>query len=133
MVTNTYDGDYEYDQKSGKDVYTWASGNVYEGDFKNDERHGKGKMVWPDGSEYEGDWVRGIQHGWGIMRFPDRAPLEGIFENNVYKGNPGAKKKTRTPGQVIDLGGQNRNSAANAFFQVAFTSGESLRSKIGGR
>ena len=38
------------------------------------------------------------------MRFPDRAPLEGIFENNVYKGNPGAKKKTRTPGQVIDLG-----------------------------
>ena len=60
VVTNTYEGSYEYDQKSGRGIYKWASGNVYEGDFHNDERHGKGRMVWTDGSEYEGDWVRGI-------------------------------------------------------------------------
>lgn len=60
IITNTYEGEYRYDQKAGKGTYVWSSGNTYTGDFENDERHGKGEMKWTDHSSYDGDWVRGI-------------------------------------------------------------------------
>ena len=70
--------------KHGKGKFKWASGNTYEGDYEHDERHGVGNMKWTDGSEYRGDWVQGVQHGRGSMSFADGTLKSGLFENNVF-------------------------------------------------
>jgi hypothetical protein len=33
------------------------NGDTYEGEFDNNELSGKGKFLWADGRAYEGEWL----------------------------------------------------------------------------
>ena len=46
LKSNRYEGEYKDDQKNGRGVFTYASGDRYEGEFKDGKRNGQGVETW---------------------------------------------------------------------------------------
>ena len=43
----------------GYGVYTWKNGRKFEGNFEYNKRSGRGIQTWPDGRVYDGEWLDG--------------------------------------------------------------------------
>lgn len=39
-------GQFDWNTKHGKGIYTWPNGNEYKGDFIHEKLHGKGEMKY---------------------------------------------------------------------------------------
>lgn len=48
--------------KSGKGVYTWASGAVYDGYYKKNVKHGKGTYITASKVKFEGRFENGVKN-----------------------------------------------------------------------
>ena len=83
---NSYEGDWVYDNRTGKGRFTWANGNYYEGDFVEGKRTGKGKFVWSSGGYYEGDFVEGKFNGNGVRVYQAGGRYEGQFKDDMCHG-----------------------------------------------
>ncbi|XP_054455118.1 radial spoke head 10 homolog B isoform X2 [Anoplopoma fimbria] len=87
--TSWYKGDWVKNNREGRGVRRYPSGNMYSGEWKNNLRHGEGTMRWLElGQQYVGMWQNGDQHGRGtqfwIMR---RADGSQYPQSNQYTGD----------------------------------------------
>lgn len=41
-----FTGQFDWNTKHGKGIYTWPNGNEYKGDFFHEKLHGKGEMKY---------------------------------------------------------------------------------------
>lgn len=55
-VSDTFKGSLDHGNKSGKGVYTFASGAKYRGEYSDDHNFGCNGFTYLDGSECEGRW-----------------------------------------------------------------------------
>jgi hypothetical protein len=85
----TYEGEFNKGEITGKGIYIWNNGEKYEGTFLKGIKHGKGIYTWPDGSIYEGEYNNGIREGKGKYIWPDGRIFKGMFS----KGKPNGKGK----------------------------------------
>ncbi len=74
------------DERQGKGVFRWASGDRYEGDFVKNYRTGKGHYTWADGMDYEGDFVNNVRTGEGKVLWANGDGYEGTFLNDDPTG-----------------------------------------------
>jgi hypothetical protein len=56
---DSYVGNWDKGQPSGKGVYTWENGARYEGEFKNGKVDGTGLYISSKGKRYEGGFTAG--------------------------------------------------------------------------
>ncbi|XP_055984475.1 radial spoke head 10 homolog B-like [Sorex fumeus] len=86
--TSWYEGDWEYNVKTGWGIRCYNSGNIYEGQWENNMRHGEGRMRWlTNNEEYTGQWERGVQNGFGTHTwFLKRIPNSQYPLRNEYVG-----------------------------------------------
>jgi hypothetical protein len=54
------------DERHGRGVYEWPSGNRYEGEWLDGKTNGFGVKVWGNGDRYEGEWLNDNRHGRGV-------------------------------------------------------------------
>ena len=85
----TYEGEFDKGEITGKGTYIWNNGEKYEGTFVKGIKHGKGIYTWPDGCIYEGEYNNGIREGKGKYIWPDGRIFRGMF----LKGKPNGKGK----------------------------------------
>ena len=58
-------GNWKNDQKSGKGIFIFSSGNKYEGGFERDVFNGNGKFEFVGNGWYEGGFLDGDFSGYG--------------------------------------------------------------------
>jgi len=87
-----YDGDWEYDKRSGHGIMHYANGNVYDGAWKEGEETGQGTMHYADGGVYDGYWLHGKRDGHGLMHYADGGVYDGYWEAGVESGENGEKR-----------------------------------------
>jgi hypothetical protein len=60
--SDTYDGEWEDDNRHGHGVVTLANGDTYDGEFKD------GVYTLATGNNYDGEWIDDKKHGWRQVR-----------------------------------------------------------------
>ncbi|XP_049644682.1 radial spoke head 10 homolog B2 [Suncus etruscus] len=96
--TSWYEGDWEFNIKTGWGIRCYKSGNIYEGQWENNRRHGEGRMRWlTKNEEYMGQWEMGVQNGFGThswflkrtsnSQYPLRNEYVGQFVNGCRHGH----------------------------------------------
>lgn len=55
----------------------------YQGEWKNDKRSGFGISERSDGLKYEGEWYNNKKYGYGVTTFKDGTKEEGKYKNNT--------------------------------------------------
>lgn len=83
---DTFEGSFEHGMKSGKGVYTFASGAKYEGEYAEDKKAGYGVFTYPDGSKYEGQWANDKRNGHGKYTYSNGDVYDGGFSNGRKHG-----------------------------------------------
>lgn len=82
-LTESYTGDWLYDEKHGTGERIWGTGEVYKGTWSHDQMDGNGSFRWPDGSKYNGQMLGGARSGIGTQTWPDSRGGGGMI---VYVG-----------------------------------------------
>ena len=76
--------------RQGKFLYEYKSGNVYIGEYKDSKKHGQGTFTWENGTRYIGEFKNGNIHGQGTKTYTNGIIEKGIWENNksMYTKKP---------------------------------------------
>lgn len=82
---NTYEGEFERGQPSGKGIFSYANGDQYSGEIYDSKPYGIGTMTYSDGTKYEGSFVEGLYLS-GKKTYPNGAICEGNFVDNKLHG-----------------------------------------------
>jgi len=101
-TTTTYIGKFDEDDRSGKGIYTTATG-TFLGEFYKDEQEGSGILIYHDDStdgtemaaanpaasnhcrRFVGHWKEGQRHGYGKEILADgTVHEEGLWENGLF-------------------------------------------------
>ncbi|XP_041101861.1 junctophilin-1-like isoform X1 [Polyodon spathula] len=77
------DGDLPDDYFPMEDHVDATTTETYNGEWKNDKRSGFGISERSNGMKYEGEWLNNMRHGYGCTMFPDGTKEEGKYKNNV--------------------------------------------------
>jgi len=113
-TAQSYQGDWENNQKHGYGVQTYADGRKYEGEWSrgkrsgdgvlwipagknklrkfytggwlNDKRHGRGTCFYGKGEVYQGDWDGDKRHGHGQMKYESGDLYLGEWANDLRNG-----------------------------------------------
>lgn len=83
----TYEGEFQYDEKSGKGTIIYADGGVYTGKFCENKKNGRGKYISPNGDIYEGGWEDGLFHGQGMYFCVNGDVYEGEYSGGYEHGH----------------------------------------------
>ncbi len=81
-----YCGSFLRDEKHGKGIYKYISGDVYEGMFANDKLHGAGKYICLNGGSFIATWRAGKVHGTVLYSFANGDSLIGEYEDDIPVG-----------------------------------------------
>ena len=84
--SESYEGDFNNGEITGKGFYIWKNKHNYLGDFLRGKMHGKGIYKWPDGNVYEGEYIYGIKEGYGEFKWNDGRIYKGPFKNGKQHG-----------------------------------------------
>jgi len=87
IKSESYEGDFENGDLTGKGFYVWKNKHTYSGEFLCGKMHGKGIYKWPDGNQYEGDYIHGIKEGFGEFKWADGRIYKGPFKKGKQHGN----------------------------------------------
>lgn len=85
-VAESYIGEFNKDEITGRGTYTWANKDQFNGDFINGKMHGKGEYLWPEGGRYVGEYKNNIKEGKGIFYWTNGRVYEGEFANGKPHG-----------------------------------------------
>jgi hypothetical protein len=85
-VVESYEGEFNKDEITGRGTYTWANKDQFSGDFVNGKMHGKGEYLWPEGGRYVGEYKNNIKEGKGIFYWTNGRVYEGEFERGKPHG-----------------------------------------------
>ena len=85
-VAESYFGEFNKDEITGRGTYTWANKDQFSGDFINGKMHGKGEYLWPEGGRYVGEYKNNIKEGKGIFYWTNGRVYEGDFSNGKPHG-----------------------------------------------
>ena len=78
--STVYQGQFTFNQITGKGVYQWPDGAFYEGDVLNGRREGQGEFITPSNTaKYVGSWKHGFKHGFGKIEYASGSIYEGEF------------------------------------------------------
>ena len=87
---DTYEGEWEDDQRCGEGVMKYANGDVYEGNWgpggQFGVRCGQGRCTYANGDVYEGEWQNDMRCGIGICSFANGDVYEGEFADDGQDG-----------------------------------------------
>jgi len=84
--SETYEGDWEEDQKNGEGTLIFKDGSKYVGQFRNNQFNGKGKIESNDGFYYCGDFLNNQMDGKGYLRGSNGHIYNGDFKNGLFHG-----------------------------------------------
>lgn len=80
-------GHFNFNQKHGKGIYTWASGTIYTGEFFDEKLCGFGEMQYVNGHRYVGEWRANKKQGQGTFYYRyDTAIYTGEFFEDLRQG-----------------------------------------------
>jgi len=76
----------EFDQRQGKGIYYWNSGEIYYGDWSLDRMEGEGILYFALGGYVYGTFLDDKVHGHAILCFSNGDYIAGFWERGVLSG-----------------------------------------------
>lgn len=84
--SETYEGNWEDDQKNGEGTLIYKDGSKYKGNFKNNQFNGQGKIESNDGFYYSGEFLNNQMDGKGFLKGSNGHIYNGDFKNGLFHG-----------------------------------------------
>ena len=85
-INNTYEGEWNYNQKNGIGIDKYLTNSEYKGAFQKGNKEGIGSLFWSNGDKYEGEWKHNEMNGIGIYSYSNGSQYRGEFKNNMMDG-----------------------------------------------
>ena len=85
-INNTYEGEWNYNQKNGIGIDKYLTNSEYKGEFQKGNKEGIGSLFWSNGDKYEGEWKHNEMNGIGIYSYSNGSQYRGEFKNNMMDG-----------------------------------------------
>jgi hypothetical protein len=83
---DSFDGNFEANQKQGRGIYRYTNGHRYEGNYSKDVRTGPGKYFYSEIEYFEGNYEEGYRSGTGIYIYPNGDRFEGLYRLGKRNG-----------------------------------------------